>query len=109
MLPMLLRDENIHAGVRVARSASPAHAGLGDYPSGRGMTWRLAGNQGLDDECDGIMVSRSWMQEDVGKDMGGGNRGLREDQSVMRCKVSRSRCAPRVAWSCSSGVRPGMP
>ena len=94
MLPMLLRGESIHAGVRLARRESPAHADLGDYPSGRGMTWRLAGNQGLDDECDGIMISRSWMQEDVGEDMGRGNRALHEDRSVMRLKVTRSRCAP---------------
>jgi len=94
MLPMLLRGENIHAGVRVARRASLAHAGLGDYPSGRGKSWRLAGNQGLDDECDGIMISRSWMQEDVGEDMGRGNRALHEDRSVMRWKGRRIRCAP---------------
>jgi len=103
MLPMLSRGENIHAGVRVDRSASPAHAALGDYPSGRGMTWRLAGKQRLGgesdgimirpSECDGIMISRSWIV-DVGESMDRGSRGPNENRSVMRWKISRSRCAP---------------
>jgi len=103
MLPMLLRGENIHPGVRVARSASPAHAVLGGYSSGRGMTWRLAGNQQLGDEsegimispseCDWIMISRSWIV-DLGEDTDRDGRGLHEGRSVMRWKISRSRCAP---------------
>jgi hypothetical protein len=65
----------------------------GDGLHGAGEGWRLADNQALDNDSNGIAIEGEEMI-DEGGNVGSGNQGLGQSRPVVQCEIGRSPCQP---------------